>query len=60
MMCDRDKRAAHPYSLSLWSWPKSGTYLSLAALFFPCNEAAFEAMFYGFAERGGGGLTLAK
>ena len=36
-------------------------YLSeLGGLVFPCNEAAFEAMLDGVAERGGGGLTSAE
>ena len=41
--------------------PAQERYLSeLGGFVFPCNEAAFEAMFDGVAERGGGGLTSAE
>jgi len=40
--------------------PKSGYLSELGGLVFPCNEAAFEAMLDGVAERGGGGLTSAE
>jgi hypothetical protein len=41
--------------------PAQEQYLSeLGGFVFPCNEAAFEAMLDGVAERGGGGLTSAE
>jgi len=41
--------------------PAQERYLSeLGGFVFPCNEAAFEAMLDGVAERGGGGLTSAE
>ncbi len=40
--------------------PKSGTYLSLAALFSPAMRPAFEAILDGVADRGGGGLRQSE
>jgi hypothetical protein len=40
--------------------PRAVNLSELCGFVFPCNEAAFEAMLDGVAERGGGGLTSAE